>query len=325
MPCPPRGSRAPGLAVAVLLGSILGSPGCNEYGYAELSVTDIFQQGGVGVQSDVLLVVDDSASMADEQERLVAGFAGFTDVLETTSADFQLGIVTTDAQAGATLRGEVLTPESQDLTAAFLEAVAVGTGGDRVEQGLIQALLAANPAINPGFLRPGAELHVLVVSDEDDQGDEEVAWYLHELQSLAGQDRVTVHGLVGDMPAGCASGTSAADPGPRYLEAVGSTGGRRGSVCSVDYTPVLGQVGLDVAQWNDRFVLSRIPEVETLQVRVDQVLMPQREEDGWTWSAGENAVVFTGRAIPRPGMAVQVDYEIDVGGQAGTDPGDSGG
>lgn len=323
MPCTPRCASA--LAAVGLLAPTLSVLGCTEYGYAELSVTDLFQQGGVEVQSDVLLVVDDSASMADEQERLVAGFAGFTDVLETTSTDFQLGVVTTDAEAGAVLRGEVLTPESEDLTQAFLEAVAVGTGGDRQEQGLIQALLAVNPATNPGFLRPGAELHVLVVSDEDDQGEQDVSWYLHELQSLAGQDRVTVHGLVGDMPAGCASGISAADPGPRYLEAVGSTGGRRGSVCSLDYGPVLGQVGLDVAQWNDRFVLSRIPEVATLQVRVDQVLMPQREEDGWTWSAGENAVVFTGRAIPRPGMTVQVDYEIDVGGQAGADPGDSGG
>lgn len=316
MRTPPRGATA----LALLC---LGAAGCNEYGYAELSVTDLFQQGGVDVHSDVLLVVDDSASMADEQERLVAGFSGFTDVLETTGTDFQLGVVTTDVLAGATLRGAVLTPETEGLAEAFQAAVAVGTAGDRQEQGLIQALLAVNPSTNPGFLRPGAELHIVVVSDEDDQGEEQVDWYLHELQSLTGQERVTVHALVGDLPAGCASGISAADPGPRYLEAVVTTAGRSGSVCALDYSPVLGQVGLDVAQWNDRFVLSRIPDAQTLQVRVDQVLMHEREEDGWIWSAGENAVVFTGRAIPRPGMAVQVDYEIDIGGEPAPD--DSGG
>jgi hypothetical protein len=37
--------------------------------------------------------------------------------------------------------------------------------------------------------------------------------------------------------------------------------------------------------------------------------MPRREVDGWTYSIGENAVVFTGRAIPRPGMGVRVTYQ----------------
>lgn len=300
---------------------VLLATGCNEYGYAELSVTDLFEQAGAGVYSDVLLVVDDSASMAEEQDRLLSSFQGFTDVLESTRADFQLGVVTTDASQGAALRTVVLDPESDDLSQVFLDAIAVGNEGSRVEQGLHQALLAVNPANNPGFLRAGAELHVVVVSDEDDQSEEEVSFYLHELQSLTGEDRVSVHALVGDLPAGCASGVSAADPGPRYLEAVEYTGGRSGSVCAEDYTPLLERVGLDVAQWNDRFVLSRIPRVDSLEVRVDQVLMPQREQDGWTWSAGDNAVVFTGRAIPRPGMAVQVSYEIDMGEDSGVEGG----
>ena len=189
--------------LAALLVVAATTPGCTDYGYAELSVTDLFQQGGVGQHADILLVIDDSASMREEQDRLIASFSAFTDVLETTAADFQLGVVTTDPQAGATLRA-VIDPQTPDLGAPFGQAIAVGSEGGRVEQGLAQALTAANPATNPGFLRRGAALHIIVVSDEDDQSDQDDEFYVHELQSLAGVDRVTVHALVGDLPAGCA-------------------------------------------------------------------------------------------------------------------------
>lgn len=292
--------------------------GCSDYGYSELTVIDLFQQGGVDQVSDILYVVDDSASMGEELPRLAENFGAFTDVLEDTRIDFQLGVVTTDSSRGATL-DTVLDPDTSDLGEAFLAALAVGDEGSRTEEGLAQALAAANPSVNPGFLRSGAELHVVVVSDEDDQSPEEPAFYAHELTTLTGSDRVTVHGIVGDLPAGCASGTSAASAGPRYLEAIGLTGGLSASICAGDYTEMLRRVGLDIAAWTDTFFLSQLPQRDTMIVRVDGVLMPQREDDGWQYLAGDNAVRFSGRAIPRPGMEIQVEYDRDVGG------GDTGG
>ena len=56
-----------------------------------------------------------------------------------------------------------------------------------------------------------------------------------------------------------------------------------------------------------------IPEPTTIEVRVDQVLMPERADDGWQYSLGDNAIVFDGRAIPRPGMEVDVAYELSEG------------
>ncbi|NOY25426.1 MAG: VWA domain-containing protein [Oligoflexia bacterium] len=301
------------LLVAALAPIISIGPGCTDYGYAQLTVTDLFQQGGVDQYSDVLIVVDNSASMVEEQARLLASFESFTSVLDTTRANFQLGVVTTDASAGVAMESGVLNPDTEDLSNMFLSAIDVGTGGSRTEQGLSQALLAVNPANNPGFMRPGAALHILIVSDEDDQSDESVDFYLHEFQSLAGQDRVVVHAIVGDLPEGCASGVSAASPGPRYIEAVDYTGGLNGSVCADDYGPVLERIGLDVAAWNDHFELNAIPRPETLVVRVDNVLMIQRDQDGWYYSAGTNSIIFTGRAIPRPAMSIEVDYELDLG------------
>ncbi len=291
---------------------------CTDYKFAEVGVVDSFVQTGVDQQSDVLLVIDDSASMAEEQARLLGSFEALLDTLETTRADFQIAVTTTDVEAGSTFSSVVLDPDLEELGEAFLAAVAVGSEGGRVEQGLHQALLSVNPAINPGFLREGADLHVLVVSDEDDQSEYEVDFYLHELQALVGEERVVVHAIVGDLPMGCVSGTSAADAGPRYLEASSATGGISGSICAEDYSPLLERVGLLAAAWNDRFPLSRIPQLDTLEVTVDGVGIPAREADGWTWSAGDNELVFTGRAIPRPGMSIEARYQPQMGAEAGT-------
>ncbi|RME24011.1 MAG: VWA domain-containing protein [Deltaproteobacteria bacterium] len=299
------------------------SAGCTDYEYSELTVVDLFQQGGVGQVSDILYVVDDSASMAEERGRLLDNFDAFTEVLEDTRVDFQLGVVTTDATRGAGLVA-LLDDDTDDLAANFLAAIDVGDDGGRIEQGLSQALSAINPSVNPGFLRMGAELHVVVVSDEDDQSPQTPEFYTHEIQALTGVDRATIHGIVGDLPAGCVAGSTAASPGPRYLEAIETTGGLSTSICAADYREMLRRVGLEVANWNDTFLLSRLPVPDTIEVHVDDVAIPQRDEDGWTWSAGDNAIRFHGRSIPRPGMEIRVDYVPDQGEQLDTGTHDTG-
>jgi hypothetical protein len=297
---------------------------CSEYDYADLTRRDSFWQPGESVPVDVLFVVDDSASMDEEQTQLAASFDGFTLVLEQSYADFRLGVVTTDPDQPATFTGPVLTPDTADLAGSFAAAVAVGTSGSRDEQGLARALSAANQAINPDFLRADAQLAVVVFSDEDDHSPETVDWYLHELTVLAGSPGLAVHAIVGDMPAGCVSGISAADPGERYLTAADTTGGLSGSICASDYTDLLTRVAFDITGWNDTFLLTELPEPETLRVWVDSVAIPARDEDGWTYSLGDNAVVFHDRAVPRPGMEVVVEYEIAEGNTSSSAGADTG-
>jgi hypothetical protein len=122
-----------------------------------------------------------------------------------------------------------------------------------------------------------------------------------------------VHGIVGDLPAGCANGANAAAAAPRYTEAISSTEGDRASICSEDYGDLLERVGLKLAGLPATFPLSAVPMVDTLEVYVDEVRMVEREVDGWGYDPGDNAIVFTGRAIPRPGMDVSVRYQELLG------------
>lgn len=81
--------------------------GCGaQYGYTSLERLDVFEQARVNTV-DILLVVDDSCSMEEEQDKLGRSFDGFIAAFEEAEADWRIGVITTDvasAQAGA-LRG----------------------------------------------------------------------------------------------------------------------------------------------------------------------------------------------------------------------------
>lgn len=311
--------RSSSVCVLVVLSFVAGAVGCSEYEVANLREQEIFEQPGELRSADILFVVDNSPSMDEEQRLLGENFQAFVAVLTATYADFQIGITTTDvggADAGV-LRGGVLTPLTPDIAAAFEEAVAVGTDGSRDEQGLWAAVLAADPIRNPGFIRDEARLNVVFVSDEDDHSPELVATYINSLTESAGAGGFVAHALVGDLPQGCVSGTTAADAGGRYLEGVASTGGWSDSICADSYATLLTQVGLDVAGWNTTFPLTKVPQPENIVVTVDDVQIAERVVDGWQYSPGDNAIVFAGRAIPRPGMAVKVEFTPWVGPSSG--------
>ena len=281
---------------------LIGLLGCSEYEVIEAGKVDLLRQGGEEPRTDVVFVVDDSASMAEEQAQLQVAFQGFVDVLLDTEADFQLVVTNTDPTDDATSQGPPLTADTADLSAAILDQFDVGTGGGRDEQGYTRAVQALRSGALPA--RPDARLVVIFFSDEDDHSAGPVTGYLDELALYAGSGEVDVHAIVGDLPGGCASGLSAADPAPRYIEGAGLSQGLYASICSDDYAQLFEDVGFAVTGWNDTFPLTRLPEPDSITVRVDEVLIPRRDTDGWSWSIGDNAIVFTGRAIPRPGMDV---------------------
>lgn len=289
---------------------------CNEYGVQDFAKQDAWEVPDNKASADILFVVDNSASMSEEQQNLADNFMAFIGVLAESRADWRMGVTTTDASDNGTLRSGILEPLTDDLEARFRDAVLVGSEGSRDEQGFAasgQALEA-----NPDFIREDAELDIVYVSDEDDHSPAPVDQYVELLTRYAGNEKLFLHALVGDLPEGCASGTSAADAGSRYLEAAVLTQGLTESICVEDYSNILTQVGLKVAGWQTTFALSSLASPGSLAVTVDGIAIPEREVDGWQYDIGQNAVVFSGRAVPRPGMWVVVDYERWLGGDHAT-------
>jgi Lamin Tail Domain len=82
-------------ATVVRLLLLLGSVGCTEYGYSSEVQIDAFQQVRRNTV-DVLMVVDNSCSMVEEQDKLAANFQSFITAFDDVDVDWQMGVVTTD-------------------------------------------------------------------------------------------------------------------------------------------------------------------------------------------------------------------------------------
>ncbi len=278
---------------------------CSDYGVARhvevQSWTQPSREGGV----DIVWVIDDSSSMFEEQEQLAAHADSFISFLTHVPVDFRLVVVTTDPERTGTLT--VLTGDTPNLADVFAETVLASTFGSRDERTFEMAIWAASPSQNPDFAREGADLEVVLFTDEDENSDMSPQDFLEALRSER-TGEVVVNAIVGDLPEGCASLVAAADPGPKLVEAQELSGGAKESICSSDYGALLERVALQVLGLDNTFALNRLPELESLEARVDEVLIHRRDRHGWRYEAAENTVVVDGYAVPPPGGTLVVRY-----------------
>ncbi len=284
----------------------LVAAGCIEFGLDPIEpegaprqlvpVVDTFVQAPLP-RVDLLFVVDDTASMAQEQEALAGEFGALATDLDAAEVAWQVGAVTTslDGDEAGWLQGSpwILTPDTTDRAAAFAEMIRVGTKGSSPEAGLAAAVealaLSRTGGPNAGFRRPDALLHVVFVSDADDQSED----YLGVdpvgafLAALADEEARTglparASGLVGDVPSGCSSATGSAQPPFRYADAVAATGGVNVSICAPDFGPFLGSLGEASLAWRATFELTHAPEPGTLRVELDDLPAGDFTLDGAT-------------------------------------------
>ncbi len=153
---------------------------------------------------DLLFVIDNSGSMADEQINLVASFPALINGMRTELADtmgYNVGVISSDTYIGdiscAPLQdGNLITrtagidssnnvcgpfasgkrymTEADDLETAFACAAQIGTSGDGNERPMSALSAALSPALtgpgmcNEGFLRDDALLVVVLITDEED-------------------------------------------------------------------------------------------------------------------------------------------------------------
>lgn len=233
---------------------------------------------------DVLWVVDNSCSMLEEQDELAANFSAFIGFFLDSGLDWHIGVVSTDTD----LRGHTgklrpatgyryLTPDTPTPDALFNQMVSLGTGGSAEERGLDAAWLAiAQPSAdlqntNDGFYREDASLHVVVISDEDDQSTRVSPFEFSDFMlNLKSNDDipVTFSTIVGPTPSGCSNRNTDADPAPRYEQVAATVGGIQESICVSDWYPVLEQLGLQAAGLRDEYFLSEVPAPATIEITV---------------------------------------------------------
>lgn len=257
---------------------------------------------------DLMFVIDQSSSMADDQKSLAANFGLFTTMLSEVDADWQVMVV--NYYSGCNSLG-ILTPSTPDYESTFATAIVTGSWDEWHSGGGVSAtgeaglhvgwagVQATDPGeCNEGFLRPGAWLHIIIVSDEADQSPQTWDWYVNEIIAKKGSaSEVRMSAIAGDYPSGCAS----ASAGVGYYEASAATGGEFLSICS-DWGSTMSVLA-DVSVTQGRFELSGTPDTSTLHVFIDSA----ERLDGWSYDPSANAVTFA-EPVPSGGSTVDIEY-----------------
>ena len=208
------------LAVTLTFGFVLAA--CEtEPQLIRRSQIDVFTQE-IRKTVDILLVVDNSGSMIDEQIKLAANFDNFISQFLEAEVDYQIGVVTTDmddpTQSGRLvgetklITSDMTVDVARETFQANVRVCATGSGFERgfaaAEAALSADFLAAGGP-NEGLVREDAALSIVFVSDEDDDSSRPVGHYLEVFKGLKG-DRgyrddtlINMSAVVGPPPDGC--------------------------------------------------------------------------------------------------------------------------
>lgn len=291
-------------------------------------------------QVDVLWVIDASASMADARARLADTVPAFVDDLIAAHVDWHVGVITMgstdDRPFGGLVQtgsGVFLTPQSVNPVGQLTEALSAQDDQGDAGEGFLAittALLRSSgeaAARNRDFLRDGADLRVIVVSDQDDQSGPGVTAlsFARELASLQTDDNeVRFSAIVPDGVDGCG------DEATAYARAVTELGGAVASVCGADLTDAT-RATTDLAAADLSYFLTQVPVEGSLHVTVtDGSLTYRGLPEGTPYAvdacAGDGisgCLLYRYDLVPnaielvdvglRPGATVRAEYEPVAG------------
>jgi len=264
---------------------------------------------------DILVVIDNSGSMANEQANMGSRFASFLDKIK--ELNWQIGIITTDVSSDAAkkdgrlvvlngLSNQYILHSSMDPTQAqqiFSNTVQMGTGGSGLEYGIKASIRAIERAFdikainapNTQLFREEASLAVVVVSDAlDDSGTQPEDLINLVKNKWAGKKNFTFHSIVVPESAFTdpnAKSVNPNDPCANYRESVkfdgriyhrlsDLTGGVKGTVCSEDYSSQLSAMGQVTADLVNSLTLECQPFDQNGDGQVDAADIEVRDANG---------------------------------------------
>lgn len=254
------------------------------------SISDTFEQGHSGIKQserfnqvanrllDILIIVDNSHSMREEQANLANKLAPLLEYIQ--DADWRIGVVLTDPNVGC-MRA-VINKTDANVERAFANAISAGSNGDNNERGILTGVRAISGqcGYNSEWLRADSTLAVLVVTDEDNCSDgtgcpnkayAKGSYLLDNLAKIREPGlNARIYGIFwhpSESERECRSGYNRAQIWSKLVE---QTSGTWGSICDGDYTNTLRAVSRNLrTTLNTKFTLKTVPEAGSLQVYIN--------------------------------------------------------
>ena len=260
---------------------------------------------GSGV--DILFFGDTSGSMTQELQTLGGEVSQFIEELVLYTDDWQLIAVTGPDGCGI---GGVLDANTANYSDIFADGIITPPGQDLVDEwGLYNVQMAleesADGGCNEGFVREDARLHVIFISDEDDNspgwdsGDPEYwkEYYSAITSHKKDFEQVMFSGIIGPVPNGC----DGVEPGTGYEDLISETEGENLSICDDWQTDISRLVDATISY--PLFSLEKVPIESSIQVIIDG-----QTQNAWDYEADRNAVYFEENP-PKLGNEVRITYD----------------
>ncbi len=272
--------------------------------YAGSTVEDDFTYAP-GLDADVVFAVDTAGVMDAYLDRARGALDDFVDALDAGNVDLHAAVLT--GAGPCPPAGWTGSDAARDARIEALEAGLDGDPGawDDALLGLAAAGLAEDRpgGCMEGFLREGAQLHVVVIAGGPDGSGEDPEAALAALRAAAPDASGVVVSAIIATDDGACGGVSY---GEGYADAAVLSGGVVGDLCASDWEASfadLAAVSVLAARGGLAHPLDFEPLVDSITVRVDGATWTD-----WTWDAEANAVVFDDAAPPAAGSTVEIRY-----------------
>ena len=262
--------------------------------------------------ADILLVADTEATLgAYVRTRGVEALGPMLDALDEANVNHHMPHSRED-NCPASLPSYASSSRSPNYRSRTVESALLdGVAGDGDGVLLKHASSSLGLACFDGFLREGAQLHVVAVAGGPREGIGTPSALAASLLAGLGDaaplaSEVVVSAVAAAETAACAG----ASYGAVYIDAALASGGSLVELCQEDWGPgfsALAGVSAASAEGSLSRVLEQVPLPSSIEVTVDGTRFT-----GWTYNGETNAIDFLESEARFAGSAVVIDYMREV-------------
>lgn len=228
---------------------------------------------------DVLFVIDNSGSMEYEQQSMAQRTSQFLTILQ--GLDYQIAVTTTDPRTINLGDGRLIpltggngkkiidasmqVSTAQNLLSQTLQRSETGSGDEQGIRSVYRAIerYNSNESDFRSFFRDGAQLSVVLISDEDESANttkNDPASLLNLINATwSGQKRFNFNSIITRPGDTICRSTHGYSYGERYKTISDMTGGVLGNVCDMDYTTQVAGVADEIRRLLKTLTLSCQP------------------------------------------------------------------
>jgi len=287
------------------------------------TVTDRFYKPEMR-PANILIAIDKSCSMSDEQVYLWDNMDEFVSILNKNNIDYRIGVFSAGSNLTDTLgvlpniifsSNQWVTP-SDENPGSMLQAQLSWSPGS-VESG-IDAMYGAikyNYEANIPFWRVGSPLHLITISDEEDQSvhvnSSQLLRAINEYEDNHGT--IVTYSSVITFPNQLNNcDDTLTTVGYKYWALTLVLGGEAIDICQDDWADALNDIAYLATDVPHEYILRSIPVVGTIIVRVESgnITFVLSEEE-WYYEQVKNSVTFY-KYQPGSNDVVVIKYTKDM-------------